>query len=96
MHPNEVSLSLYNINDIRNAYILHKILPHIKEICLVSNDTEDWVVSNILYYLMENPKIKLIWNIPDIQPVILSSKEDCLEYMKQNNNINIIWQFVKF
>lgn len=95
MHPDEVSLSLYNINDIRNAYIIHKILLHIKEIYLISNEPEDWIVSHIIYYLMgENPKIKLIWNIPDVQPILLTSKEDCLGH--KNNNINILWQFVNF
>ena len=95
-YPNEVTLSLYNINDIRNAYIIHKVLPYIKEICFVSSNSEDWIVSHIIYYLMElNPKIKIIWK-SDIQPIIINSKEDCLEYMKQNNNINILWQFIKF
>jgi hypothetical protein len=97
VHPNEVTFSLYNINDIRNAHIIYKILPYIKNVYLISAEPEDWIVSHIIYYLMEeNPKLKLVWNIPDVPSILLNSKEDCLEHIKNNNNINILWQFVKF
>lgn len=94
-YPDQVTISLYNINDIRNANLIYQILPYIKEICLISNEPEDWIVSHIIYYLMqENPKIKLIWNITNIPPLCINNKETCLEHIKNNNNINIIWQFV--